>query len=210
MFAKAGFIAGSADGFEHAQKIEEDGFEKMPVLSPAGEEGAKPKLVAFGFVNIDDGEIALTAGGNIKAKTIGASGREDFIERTPEERFDLGFAGILASGAEIAELLPDLFGFEVHARDGVVGTALFDAGPVNDVIGGGAQRVAHVGLFEDAVIPGAGPAISEETVAGEFGSFGAIHRFDEAIVNGVLHGDAEVEVSGIGGGGGVNWVNWVN
>src|SRR6185436_8061134 len=40
LFAKTGFVARGFDGSEHAQEIEEDGGEEMPIFGAAGEEGA--------------------------------------------------------------------------------------------------------------------------------------------------------------------------
>jgi len=51
LFAKTGFVARGFDGSEHAQEIEEDGGEEMPIFGAAGEEGAQREFVAIGLIN---------------------------------------------------------------------------------------------------------------------------------------------------------------
>jgi len=55
---------------------------------------------------------------------------------------------VLARRAEFAEPFAHLLGFEVDAFDLVVGAAALDGAPLDDVIGGGAERVAQVGLLD--------------------------------------------------------------
>ena len=77
----------------------------------------------------------------------------------------------------------------MDAFDLVIGAAAFDGGPLDDVVGGGAERVAHVGLLEDFFGAGAGAAIGEELVGGEVGAVGAVDDVEEAEFDGVGHGD---------------------
>lgn len=58
--AEAGFVAGAFAGTEFIEKEEECGFEEMPVFGACGEEGAEPELGGLGFVDVNDGEVALT------------------------------------------------------------------------------------------------------------------------------------------------------
>jgi hypothetical protein len=46
-----------ASGLEvgQGQEMEQDGFDEMPVLGAAGEEGAEGELVAFSLVKVDGG-----------------------------------------------------------------------------------------------------------------------------------------------------------
>ena len=67
--AQAGGIAGSPDGFEAAQKLGDNGLKEVPVFGATGEKAAQPQVVAFGFVNVDDGEVPLATGGDVKAGT---------------------------------------------------------------------------------------------------------------------------------------------
>ncbi len=97
---------------------------------------------------------------------------------------------------EDAELLLDVVGFEVDAVDVVVGAAAFDGGPFDDVAGGGAERVAEIGLLEDFFGTGASAAIGDELVSGEARVLGVVDDVEEAEFNGIGHGDAEVEVPG--------------
>jgi hypothetical protein len=48
----------------------------------------------------------------------------------------LGFVG-----CELAEELPDLVGFEVEPLDLVIDAAALDGGPIDGVVGGGAEGV---------------------------------------------------------------------
>ena len=70
MTADAAGVARAADGAEVFHELEQDGFEEVPVFGAAGEEAGEPEVVLFDFVNVDDGEIALTGGGNIKAQAV--------------------------------------------------------------------------------------------------------------------------------------------
>src|ERR1043165_2764167 len=67
--AHAGFIARALNRAEFAEEREEDGFKEIPIFGPAGEEAAQPKDGVFYLVNIDDGEIAGAAGGDVEAQT---------------------------------------------------------------------------------------------------------------------------------------------
>jgi len=109
---------------------------------------------------------------------------------------DFVFAGVFGGGAEIAEELADLVGFEVDALDWVIAAAALDGAPFDDVVGGGAERVAHVGLLEDFFVAGAGAAIGQELTGRDLGSTGAVDRIDEAEPDGVGQRDAEVNVPG--------------
>ena len=60
--------------------------------------------------------------------------------------------------------------------------------------GGGAQRVAHIRLFEDFLLAGPGAAISEKMFGVEVGTPGAVNDVHEAEVDGIGHGDAEVQI----------------
>src|SRR5437879_5517768 len=121
----------------------------MPIFGAAGEEAPEPEVRGFELVNVDDGEVALATGGDIEAEAVLGFGIEEFGEVDAEEAGDGVFAIDLAFGAELAELLDDLVVFEVEAGEVVVVTAAFDGAPVHDVIGGGAEGVAEVGLLED-------------------------------------------------------------
>ena len=57
--AKAGFIAGTTDGGQMLEEIEEDGFEKVPIFGPDSEECAEPNFCAFGFLDIESSEISF-------------------------------------------------------------------------------------------------------------------------------------------------------
>ncbi len=57
--AKAGFIAGTTDGGQMLEEIEEDGFEKVPIFGADSEERAEPKFCAFGFIDIESSEISF-------------------------------------------------------------------------------------------------------------------------------------------------------
>ena len=73
----------------------------------------------------------------------------------------------LVVGIELAEEAKDLIGFEVNAFDSVIVAAALDGGPFDNAGGGGAERVAHVGLLEDFVRAGASAAVGDELVRGK-------------------------------------------
>ena len=60
-------------------------------------------------------------------------------------------------------------------------------------------------MLEDLFEAGAGAAVGEELIRGESCVASAVDGVEEAELDGVGDGDAEVEIPG-----GVNWVNWVN
>ena len=97
---------------------------------------------------------------------------------------------------EIAEFFDDLGVFEMDTDEIVVVTAAFDGRPFDDVIGGSAEWIAHVGLLEDFFLAGPGAAIDDELVAGEVFVLGAVDDFEEAEIDGVGKGDAVIEVPG--------------
>jgi hypothetical protein len=200
--AEAGFIAGAADGVEVFEEEKESGFEEMPIFGAGGEEGAEPKFGAFDLVEVEDGEVALAGGGDVEAENVFNFGYSilDWIEREreffAEEIVDFVFAFVLARGVEFAEELEELRGFEVEALDGVIGAAAFDGGPVDDGGGGGAERVAHVGLLEDFFGAGAGFGVGEELFGGQLGVLNAIDDVEQAVLDGVGEGEAEIEGPG--------------
>ena len=105
----------------------------------------------------------------------------------------------MGGGIEFTKAAKDVVGFEVQALDGVVGAATFDGGPFDDVGGGGAERVAHVGLLEDFFGAGTGAGAIEEFIGGEAGALDAVDDVEEAEFEGVGEGDAEIQIPWIGG-----------
>ena len=70
--AKTGGISSGLDRAEIAQESEEDSLKELPVLGATGEKGAQPKVIAFFLIDVDGGEVALAAGGDIEAEPEGA------------------------------------------------------------------------------------------------------------------------------------------
>ena len=99
-------------------------------------------------------------------------------------------------GDEFAELFADPVGFDVDAFDLIIGPAALDGRPLDDVIGRGAERVAHVGLLEDFFAPGAGAAIGQKLCRGNTRAPGAVDGIYQSESDGIGHGDAEVEIPG--------------
>jgi hypothetical protein len=66
--AETGLVAGTTDGGQTLEEVEKDGFEKVPVFGADGEEGAKPELGTFGFVDVEGGEVAEAGGGDVEAE----------------------------------------------------------------------------------------------------------------------------------------------
>src|SRR5437867_1949033 len=107
----------------------------MPIFGAGGKQGAQPEFGGFGFIDVEDGQVAFAAGGDVEAEAEaaphpgpllaarrGRSGAgtvlvEEGGEALAEELLDCVFARCLAGGAEVAELLEDLVGFEVNALD---------------------------------------------------------------------------------------------
>jgi len=73
---------------------------------------------------------------------------------------DFLFAALLAARTELAETFDDLAVLEMHANDFVIIPAPFDGAPVHDMIGGSAERIAHIRLLEDFFLASARAAIS--------------------------------------------------
>src|SRR2546427_10724609 len=101
------------------------------------------------------------------------SGLEEARELVADELLDLGFASLLPVGAEFAELLADLVGFEVGALDFVVEAAALDGGPFNDGGSGSTERITHVRLLKDLFGSGAGAAVGGELFRWEMVGLGS-------------------------------------
>jgi len=126
-----------------------------------------------------------------------------------DEGGDVVGAGVFGVGMEVAELLDDLGVFEVDADDVVVVTAAFDGGPVDDVVGGSAEGVAEVGLLKDFFLASASTAVGDELFGGEVFLLGAVDDGEEAEIEGVGEGDAEVEIPGGRGTGIFDFRFWI-
>src|SRR5882672_275322 len=194
LVAQTGGVASAIHVPEHAQEIEEDGLEKVPIFGAAGEESPQPKLIAFGFVDVDGGQIALAAGGDIEPEAIGAWGGEDFVKGVEEETPDLILAAGGVGGGELAELFDNLGMFEMDPFDGAVKAATLDDGPVHDVVGGSAEGIAHIALLVDFFLASPGLAVREEFLGSEIGALSAVNDAHEPEFDGVGHGDFEIDV----------------
>jgi len=122
------------------------------------------------------------------------SGLEEARELVADELLDLGFASLLPVGAEFAELLADLVGFEVGTLDFVVEAAALDGGPFNDGGSGSTERITHVRLLKDFFGTGAGAAVGEELFRGKMFALSAIDEAKKAEFDGVGEGDAEIQI----------------
>jgi hypothetical protein len=197
-----------------AEEMEETGFEEMPVFGAAGEESAEPELAFDGFIDVNDGEVALAAGGDVETEaefpfvfrdvgveTGGTAGRADgdeWAEFGSEKVDDLVFAFGFVMRMERSEAFDDFVVFEVDADKIVIVAATLDGGPFDDVIGGSPGRVAHVRLGENFFGAGAGAAVFEKLFGGEGGSFDAVDDVEETELDGIGHGDAEIQIPGTG------------
>jgi hypothetical protein len=65
--AEAGFIACAVKFWKFSQEEEKDSFEEVPIFGASGEESAEAEDWGCDFVDIDDGEVALTGGGDVEA-----------------------------------------------------------------------------------------------------------------------------------------------
>ena len=68
---KAGFVTGGLDVRKAMKEREQDCFEEVPILGATSEQATKPEFFTAGFVDIDDGEIALAGSGDVEAETEG-------------------------------------------------------------------------------------------------------------------------------------------
>ena len=75
--------AAALDSLTPSQEVKEDRFDEVPIFGADGEKGAEPKFRLFDLVNVEGGEIALAAGGNIEAQ---AEGRGSRVERRRTRR----------------------------------------------------------------------------------------------------------------------------
>jgi len=97
-------------------------------------------------------------------------------------------------GAEFAEAAEDFVGLEVDAFDLVVTATALDGGPFDDMVGRGTKRIAHVGLLENVLLTRQGFAVSDELFRREILALGTVNDFEQAKFDGVLNGDAVVEI----------------
>jgi hypothetical protein len=192
--AEAGSIARRFNIPQFGEEFEQDRPEEMPIFRAAGKECPKPKLGTLHFVNVDHGQIALAAGGDIEPETPFGFGLKGFEETFVDKLGDFVLAAVLRGGVELAELFEDLIVFEVNADDVVVVAAAFEQRPINDTIYGGAERVAHVSLLEDSFVASARAAIGEELLARDIGSASAVDGIYKAELDGVGESDFEIQI----------------
>ncbi len=96
--AEAGLVPGSGEGTQAAQEGEKDGFQKVPIFSAAGEEATQPEFVAASLVDVDGGEVALTAGGDVEAETEPGAAGFGGIEKGGEVLVNIFFDGLVTLG----------------------------------------------------------------------------------------------------------------
>src|SRR5436190_2817395 len=78
--AQSGGIARTFNITQFGEEFEQDRPEEMPIFGAAGEERPQPKLGTLHFVNVDDGQVTLTTGGDIEAEPPFGLGLKDFEE----------------------------------------------------------------------------------------------------------------------------------
>ena len=113
-----------------------------------------------------------------------------------DEVCDFVFTVVLACGTKLAKLLDDLVVFEMGAEDVVIVAAAFDDGGVDDVVGGSAEGIAHIGLLEDFFETRAGAAVGDELIGSEAGALDAVDDVEQAEFDGVSEGDAVIQIPG--------------
>ena len=64
-----GAIASTFHRWEFLHEQEEDRFDKVPIVGANGEESAKRELVAVGFVDVEDAEVAFPAGSDVETQS---------------------------------------------------------------------------------------------------------------------------------------------
>jgi len=192
--AETGRITSGLDRAKLAQEREENGLEELPVLGATGEKGAQPQVVAFFFIDVDRSQVALAAGGDIESQTEGTTfygtGRvgavvvrrryEERAKTGDEEVSDFGLTIDEAIGVDLTKFFQDLVMFQVEADDVVIAATALDDGPIHNVVGGGTEGIAHVGLLEDFLLAGAGAAVGDELRASEGGALDAVDNVEEA------------------------------
>ena len=110
------------------------------------------------------------------------------------ELYDFSLPLVGRGGIELAEALEDLVRFEVESLELVIVAAALDGGPLDDARGGGPEGIAHIGLLIDFFGTGASATIGQELFGREFRAFGAIDDVDDAELDGVRHGDTEIQI----------------
>lgn len=190
--ANAGGIAGGVDRAK-AKESKEDCFKKVPIVGATGEEAAEPEVGTLEFVNVDGGEIAVAAGGDIEAEAIGGPPDEETGEAVVKEVLDFVFARAIAGRAKVAKLSDDFVLFEMDASNFVFEGTLLDRGPFDDG-SAGRKRVAKVRLLVDFLEAGAGATVSEELVFGEESRARAVDEVEESEVEGVGHGHSKIQI----------------
>jgi hypothetical protein len=197
--AEAGFVTSGLNVFEQAKEVEQHRSEEIPVFGSATEETAEPESIALDFIDIDDSEIALAAGGNVETETEVGFDLEERQECLVDEFSDFILAVGFAVGRESAEPLDDLGVFEMDTNDVIIAPAVFDRGPFDDVIGGFTCGSAEVRLLENLFIASAGAAVLEELFAGKLGTGGVVDALDQAHFDGIGHTDTEIQIPRAGG-----------
>jgi len=144
--AQTGFVAGGGGVRQVQHEREKNGFDKVPIIGAAGEEGAQPEVGPAAFIDVDDGEVALAAGGHVEADGIFAAvSVNEFGETGDEHPRDLLFTFPGTVGQVGLKLGADLVSLEVDALKGIIEATLLDDGPI-DNRGRARGGIAEIGL----------------------------------------------------------------
>src|SRR2546426_3940799 len=107
----------------------------------------------------------------------------------------ISFSRLLSpAGLNSPNCFDDLTVLEVDTDECVIVATAFDDGPVHDVVGGGAERIAHVALLVDFFLTSARLAIGEELGAAKLSAASAVDDVHEAELDRVGHGDFVIDV----------------
>ena len=97
------------------------------------------KFVAILYIDVNDRQVALTAGGDVEAEPVSFVFLKEFEEALMNELGDFVAAIRFVDRRKGSELFDDLRVFEMNADDGIIITTSFDDGPIHDVVGGSAE-----------------------------------------------------------------------
>src|SRR5882672_10520505 len=67
--AETGFVAGALEVGHLTEKAEENGFEKIPIVGSDGKQRPQPELGTLRLIDVEGGEIAIAAGGDVETET---------------------------------------------------------------------------------------------------------------------------------------------
>ena len=104
--AETGLVAGALEAGQLAEKAEENGFEEIPIVGSDGKQRPQPELGTLRLIDIEGGEIAIPAGGDVETQT--EAGILEFCPALSGMNSDCGGGRIEKAGELFMEEMGDL------------------------------------------------------------------------------------------------------